>query len=376
MVTSACRCGPGACRSHHSAGVSGCPQSDSTPDLSTDVRRTYDTAVNCGQPDPVDTEPGTWCAPQPTFRTRDIRTLGVTRGELAGPRWRAPHRGVQVPTGSDPDAPMQRIFDAAATLPADGVVGGWAAAYLLGATDLDGRGFRGIDRAPLPLLLPKQLHLARREDVVHWRGPLDDEDVIEVDGMRVTSPLRTAFDVARRSRTLEHAVVALDIMGRQVGVSALDVQRYAGGHRRARGLPLLRRALPLVDFRSRSVGESRLRFLWIVEAGLPRPECNPYLLDGLGQVVGMPDLLLVAVGMVGEYDGAHHRDLREHTLDNAREEDFEGLGLIVVRATSLDLGSRRHLTTRRLVAGYDRALAVGGPSKWGWRPGPDPRMVS
>jgi hypothetical protein len=96
--------------------------------------------------------------------------------------------------------------------------------------------------------------------------------------------------------------------------------------------------------------------------------------------VGMPDLLLVAVGLIGEYDGAHHRDLAAHTLDNAREEDFEGLGLVVVRATSLDLGQRRSLTIRRLVTGYDRARAIAGASVWGWRPGPAPwirqRLVS
>jgi AbiEi antitoxin C-terminal domain len=268
---------------------------------------------------------------------------------------------------------MQRIFDAAATLPPDGVVGGWAAAYLHGARDLDGKGFQGIGRAPLPLLLPRRLHLADREGVVHWRGPLDTADVVDVRGMRVTSPVRTAFDVARRSRTLEGAIVALDVMGRQVGVTATDVERYGTGHRRARGLPLLRRALPLVDARSRSVGESRLRFLWIVSAGLPRPECNPYLIDKLGQVVGMPDLLLVVAGLVGEYDGAHHRDLRAHTLDNGREEDFEELGLVVVRATSLDLGQRRSVTIRRLDTAYHRALAVAGPSTWGWQPGPAPR---
>jgi hypothetical protein len=273
--------------------------------------------------------------------------------------------------GSDPKAPLQRIYDAAETLPGDGVVGGWAAAHLLGATDLDGKGFSGNDEEALPLLLPKGLHLAPRKGLVHWRSPLDADDVVEVDAMRVTSPVRTAFDVGRRGRTLERAIACLDVMARQLGVSALEVGAYAAKHPRARGLPLLRRALPLVDGRSRSIGESRLRVLWIVEAGLARPECNAYLIGGLGQVLGMPDLLLVEAGFVGEYDGAHHRGLEAHTLDNAREEDFESLGLVVVRATSLDLGPRRQLTVRRLRAGHDRAVALGpGDAGWGWRPSP------
>jgi hypothetical protein len=325
----------------------------------------------CGEPGVMVSNRISSCTPQPALPTYEAQALDVTRGELAGPRWRAPHRGVQVPVGSDPKAPMQRIYDAAETLPVDGVVGGWAAAHLLGATDLDGKGFSGSDKEALPLLLPKELHLARRKDVVHWRSPLDADDVVEVDGIRVTSPVRTAFDVGRRSRTLERGVASLDVMARQLGVSALEVSSYAREHRRAWGLPLLRRALPLVDGRSRSIGESRLRVLWIVEAGLSRPECNAYLIGGLGQVLGMPDLLLVEAGFVGEYDGAHHRDLEAHTLDNAREEDFESLGLVVVRATSLDLGPRRQLTVRRLQAGHDRAVALGpGDADWGWRPSP------
>ena len=321
----------------------------------------------------MDVDQSASCRPQPALPTSEARALHVSRGELAGPRWRAPHRGVHVPVGSDPKNPLQRIFDAAETLPSAGAVGGWAAGHLLGATELDGRGFSGRARESLPLLLPKRLHLAPRDGIVHWRGPFDDEDVVEIDGVRVTSPVRTAFDVARRSRTLERAVVALDLMARQVGVSVQEIGCYADQHRRARGLPLLRRALPLVDSRSRSVGESRLRVLWVVEAGLARPECNPYLIGELGQVVGMPDLLLVASGLVGEYDGAYHRDLRAHTLDNAREEDFESLGLVVVRATSLDLGPRRLVTVRRFVAGQARALALGaGQADWGWRPGPLP----
>lgn len=101
----------------------------------------------------MDVDEDAWC--QPALTTNEASALDVTRGELAGPRWRAPHRGVQVPVGSDPMAPLQRIYDAAATLPSDGAVGGWAAGYLLGATDLDGRGFSGRGRVPLPLLLPK-----------------------------------------------------------------------------------------------------------------------------------------------------------------------------------------------------------------------------
>lgn len=316
-----------------------------------------------------------WVAPQPALPTGETRSLDVTRGELAGPRWRSPHRGVQALAGCDHDHPLQRIYDAAELLPDEAAIGGWAAAYMSGATDLDGKGWSGRDREDLPLVLPPRLHLARRKHIKHWRSPLAAEDTVVLQGVRVTSPTRTAFDLARRSVDLEHAVVAIDAMARQAGMSPPAVEAYAKTHPRWRGLPLLRRAVALANPRSRSCGESRLRVLWVVDAGLGTPECNPHVVDADGVVVGMPDLLLAEVGLVGEYDGSQHRDLGNHTRDNAREEGFEGLGLVVVRATSLDVGPLRAATVARLVAGYRRAQRVDPDlCSWGWRPGPLPWM--
>ena len=65
---------------------------------------------------------------------------------------------------------------------------------------------------------------------------------------------------------------------------------------------------------------------------------------------------------------ALHRELDEHTSDNAREEELEALGLVIVRATSLDVGPKRPGLVRRLQVGHERALATPGGS-WGWSPG-------
>ena len=132
----------------------------------------------------------------------------------------------------------------------------------------------------------------------------------------------------------------------------------------------MRAIAPLVDPLSRCPGESRLRYLWVVEAGLPTPHCNAYVVDAFGTVVAMPDLLDPEAGMVGEYDGATHRELASHTEDNVREESFEAMGLVVVRATSLDLGPHRDRTIRRVREHHVRATANQAvPRSWGWRPG-------
>jgi hypothetical protein len=313
--------------------------------------------------------------PQRALRTGRLLELGVTRGELGGPRWRAPYRGIHTPQVALPTDPRQRIHDAAELLPAGGAVGGWAAAHLLGATDLDGRGRTGRDREPVRLVIPPALHLTDRERVVYWRSALGPDDIREVNGIPVTAPLRTAFDLAR-SLPLEDAVVALDVMARQLGIAPGAVEEFLRSHRRFRGVPLGLRAARLAEPRSRSCGESRLRVVWMVDARLPQPQSNPIVVDGSGSFVAMPDLLDLDAGMVAEYDGSGHRDLGVHTHDNAREENMERVGLVVVRATSLDVGPLRRVTVRRLIDGRRRALALDPAARtWGWRPSPLPPMI-
>jgi hypothetical protein len=65
----------------------------------------------------------------------------------------------------------------------------------------------------------------------------------------------------------------------------------------------------------------------------------------------------------------------DHTHDNSREEDLENLGLVVVRATSLDLGALLPRTVTRLRTGWGRAAATPRP-RWGWLPGPRPPVTA
>ena len=306
------------------------------------------------------------------MRTSDLLSLGVSPDELRGPRWRQPFHGVHAPVVQDQGDPLQRIQDAAALVPPGGALAGWAAGHLLGAVDLDGRGRSGHGQEKVVIAVPLSYHPAPRPGVRFVRSALSDGDLVEIDGIQVTSAVRTCFDVARTS-SVEEGLVGADILCRQVGLEPADVQEYAEQHPGMRGLPVARAVLALADPRSRSSGESRLRYIWVVEAGLPRPQCNPYVLDGTGAVVAMPDVLDLESGLAGEYDGAEHRSLRQHTADNAREEDLEGLGLEVVRATSLDVGPLRVRTVARILAGRERA--AGQVRSWGWRPSPIPRPL-
>jgi hypothetical protein len=205
-----------------------------------------------------------------------------------------------------------------------------------------------------------------------FRSHLDDSDVTEVCGVRLTRPLRTAFDLAR-TEPLVQAVVAVDYLSRGRPDFLADLLTYSQDHSALKGahhaLAAVRRATP----RSRSSGETRLRLLWTLDAGLPEPVVNPSvrLLDGF--LLGMPDLLDPEIGYAGEYDGAGHRDPDQHARDNVREEGFEGGGLVVVRFGSIDLGPARRRSVARLEAGRRRAVeAARSPRLWTWEEGPLP----
>ena len=134
-------------------------------------------------------------------------------------------------------------------------------------------------------------------------------------------------------------------------------------------MPTLRRALPLVDPRAASLGESRLRLLWVLDAGLPAPAVNAAVTTIDGRLLGIADLLDPDAGLVGEYDGAVHRDLWQHTRDDAREEWLESAGLVVVRATAVDLrAEHRARTVNRLRVAHARAVARDrAADRWTWQ---------
>lgn len=200
----------------------------------------------------------------------------------------------------------------------------------------------------------------RRDSGLRIHGSrLPESMVLTVGGLRVTSPARTAVDLAR-GRSLEDAVVAVDgaavhLVGgedrrAQIRAGALDASRLD----RARadlwaayrtvwswpGTRVVRQALELVDIRSESPAESRSR-VWALDAGLPAPEVG-------GEVVGASgrhyfgDLVWREQGVIGEVDGLGKYgvtadEVRRALADErARQADLEDAGWRFVRWTARD----------------------------------------
>jgi very-short-patch-repair endonuclease len=259
----------------------------------------------------------------------------LTRAVLVGPRFRRLFPDVYVCADVEPDLAVRSL--AALVLVGDaGVLGGYSAAEILGAScgPLGAAAeviVPGRRRAP-PGLLIREEQVPRAEQ---WRR----------DGVAVTSPVRTALDLACRG-SLVDAVVAVDALARAFGFPPQGVVRCAYDHPRRRGAARLPRVVGLADPRAESPMETRIR-LAIVLDGLPAPQLQvpvgPYRLD-----MAYPELML---GI--EHDGSEHREERRALRDLDRQAYFTGAGWRIVRFPKrvvLHETARIPWTGRRMIA--------------------------
>ena len=209
--------------------------------------------------------------------------------------WERVRRGAYV-RGVVPDERAQHLLLIAATMPlvGDGSVVSHASAAVL-------HGF------PVPRSLLDRVWITREGGghgrhgpVVHLRRcRLDSEDVTFVGGVPVTSPARTAIDLARAAK-LEWGVIACDA-ALAIGVERTDL---LGVIERMRGWPGVRRAdraARFADPGAQSPLESVSR-LQISRLRYPVPVVQFPVLRG-GVLVATSDFGWEDSGLVGECDG-------------------------------------------------------------------------
>ncbi len=130
---------------------------------------------------------------------------------------------------------------------------------------------------------------------------LTDDDVVLVDGVAVTSPVRTVLDLAR-ALPFEPTVALLDaaLHRRMVGRSALDERTACLG--RLPGARSAIRAVRFADSRSESVGESRSRVL-LARIGLAPTTLQLEVHRHDGAFLGRADFGWEDARLLGEFDG-------------------------------------------------------------------------
>ena len=278
-----------------------------------------------------------------------------------------------MPASVDADRPEQRIVEAAAVLPRVGGVTGWAALRWYGAGWFDGLSPDGRSLIDVDLATCYQ-DIRSQPGFAVCQERLGPDEIETLDGVPVTRAVRSLLFSMRYAGSDRDAVVCADMAAYSDVVSIAEASAYALAHPGWTGVPQARRALVLADENSWSPWETRMRLVWVLDAGLPTPLTNRPVFDRDGQHIGTPDLLDVEAGVAGEFDGALHLEGRQRAVDSARVDRFRDVGLETITALAPDVVERRHLAARieaartraRWEAQSRRAWTIDPPA-W-WRP--------
>ncbi|HET6731353.1 endonuclease domain-containing protein [Mycobacterium sp.] len=238
------------------------------------------------------------------------------------------HRNVYLPAG-------QRLTPAIAAWlwsGRDATVAGMSAAALHGTNWID---------ADLPAELCRAEGAAN--GIVVHRDVLRSDEICLKDGISVTTPARTAFDIGRRSAETT-AVVRLDALANATGLTGDAVLAVAEHHPGVRGIVRLRTVVDLMDGGAESPQETRTRLL-LVRSGLRRPQTQinvaRWRID-----MGWEEFL---VGV--EYDGPQHwTDPSIRNRDIEKYAQLAERGWLIIRVNSELLRYRPHVVVQRVCA--------------------------
>jgi hypothetical protein len=248
----------------------------------------------------------------------------LTRGQLRRRGFRRLVQGVY----ADPGLPFDhrlKCRGVALLLPEGAVIGGHSAAAWWGA----------------PFAGPTDPVTVLRSEEVPWRGPrgvrvhqtaLRPGDRTVVDGIPVSTPLRTAWDVAALER-LPTAVAAMDGMVRAETIGLPDLRRMTSERAGLFGAARVRRALQLVDPRAESPAESWVRVALVMAGLTPIPQYE-VLVDGIESRF---DFAWPEAKVALEYEGAYHFDEAQIVRDDERVDRLRAAGWIVIRISAADL---------------------------------------
>jgi hypothetical protein len=273
-------------------------------------------------------------------RSQAVAAGLVTRDRLRGPRYRRLLPDVYARSGDPPDLAL-RSLAAYRLVKGRGVLSGYSAAVLLGA-----------DCAPDPdvpaeITLPEKIR-CHPGFIVH-RDRLHPGEITRVGDVCCTTPLRTAFDLARGSNRRE-AVLAVDRLANRHRFNPDLLLNFAVRYRGHRGVARIPEVLALASPYSGSPMETRLRLL-IVDAGLPRPQVQWVVQNLATRTAIWLDLAWPELMIGIEYEGDEHTQPGRVLRDVARYTRLVDRGWRIYRYTKLEVYGE----PERIVAELTRA---------------------
>ncbi|MEZ5092331.1 hypothetical protein [Nocardioides sp.] len=300
---------------------------------------------------------------------------GPTRGQARGRAWRRCARGWYVPASVDPDDVEQRILEQAVrVVGTEGALSGWAALRWRGAAYFDGHRPDG-SLAPVDLLRLGGGASLPPGPARFSGAQLAPTETELVRGVPCATVERSLFDVMRFAGSVRQAVVAADMVSAAGLLSIAGLAEFVSHKHAWEGVPQTREAVALASDDSRSPQESWLRLCWLLDAELPPPVCNQPVFDLEGRLLGYPDLLEPTLGVVGEYDGAHHLRTAQRAQDLAREDRMRAAGLEYFSVVGGELRHRDRVAQRmrdtwrraRRRTTEERGWTLEPPPWWGQR---------
>lgn len=193
------------------------------------------------------------------------------------------------------------------------------------------------------------------------RTRLDQDEIIEMEGFRVTTLARTTSDQIRLL-PFTWGLVTADAALRK-GLAPHELAASLQRHPRLHGVTKARRVASLADARSESAAESLSRAQMHL-AGLPAPEVQFEIFNSDGAFVARCDFGWPAYGLVGEVDGkSKYGDLLRPgrtaadavMAEKIREERIRQEGFWVVR-WDWGVASDLRALTARIRAGLENAV--------------------
>ncbi|QWZ07030.1 type IV toxin-antitoxin system AbiEi family antitoxin domain-containing protein [Nocardioides panacis] len=259
-----------------------------------------------------------------------------------------------------PDSLTLRTRALRLVVPRDAVVTDWTACWFHTGVLRAGQ---HVEVPPLSVFRPAGHDRLRNTLCASGERGFALGDLTHVGGLRVTTPLRTAWDLGRLAHR-DRAIGALDALLRHGsftrGELVAGVERFTG----MRGVVQLRALAPLADARAESPGESTLRLRWLDLPSLPPPTPQVSITVGAVEVyrvdLGVPELRYGC-----EYDGEEFHGAAHEAHDLRRRADLRGrFGWDVDAVRKRDVSGPTRDVERVLVEGIRRARRAGGGSTY------------
>src|SRR4051794_865722 len=288
----------------------------------------------------------------PTHTLASARAAGLTRGQLRGSAFLRLSHDLVVRLDDAIDA-RERLQLLATVLPPDAAFSHLTAAALLGApVDAPARAHVA--------LRPRKVLPQRAEFIVHGRR-LGDEDVVELDGLRITSAAQTFLDLAQHLSPAELVAVG-DALARTGHLTPDGLVARLARADRVRGVVRARACAPQLSPLAMSRPESLMRY-WLLSSDLPDPQPQVPVHDRWGSVVAHGDLGYPDWKVLLEYEGRQHAEAEQFGRDVDRYSLMGADGWLVLRF------AQRHLNRGTVLDRTRRALLSRG-----WRP-QDPLII-